>query len=178
MPDETDNSSLDARMEQIHLRLRKAVQYACPYWLSDHSDDIVQLAMIRMMEIVKKSGGVEEPKSSYLKAVAYSIVVDEIRRRYRRRENTIGDGSPMDTRPANTADPERLAGSTELGRGIVGCLHRLRDSRRRVVALHLQGYTIPEVAASLGFTVKKTEHLAHRGITDLRLCLARKGLQP
>jgi len=187
MPDGTDpdatakpvgEGGAEIRLERIRARLRKAVRHACPYWLADHADDMIQVAMIRLIEIAKESGGMEEPKSSYLKAVATSIVVDEIRRRYRRRESTIGDGSMMETRPAPIADPERLAGSRELGRGIVSCLKRLRDPRRRAVALHLQGYTIPDVAASLGFTVKKTEHLAHRGIADLRRCLVRKGLQP
>jgi RNA polymerase sigma factor (sigma-70 family) len=174
----TVEAEAEDRLEQIHARLRTAVRHACPHRLADHADDIVQLATIRLLELAKKSGGLEERKPSYLKAVAYSIVVDEIRRRYRRREITVGDGPAMETNPAPVPDPERLAGASELGRGIVGCLRRLRDPRRRAVALHLQGYTIPEVAVSLGFTVKKTEHLAHRGIADLRQCLARKGLQP
>ncbi len=168
----------EGRLERIHARLRRAVQRACPRWLADQADDIVQLATIRLMKIAGKSGGLEERKPSYLRAVAYSLVVDEIRRRYRRREITVGDGSVMEANPAAVHDPERLAGSRELGLAIVACLQRLEDPRRRTVALHLQGYTIPEVAGSLGFTVKKAEHLAHRGIADLRRCLARKGLQP
>jgi RNA polymerase sigma-70 factor (ECF subfamily) len=108
--------------------------------------------------------------------VAYSVLVDELRRERRRHETSLDDDGVGDV-AGREEDPERLARSGEIGRGIQDCLTRLKRERRLAVTLHLQGHTVPEAARVLDWTVKRTENLVYRGLADLRECLTSKGLQ-
>ena len=75
--------------DEVHYtRLRqdlvRAVARLCPRWMVDRRDDLVQTAVIRVMKIMgrrSESGEGNQPLStSYLYKVAYSVLVDEIRR--------------------------------------------------------------------------------------------------
>ena len=46
------------------------------------------------------------------------------------------------------------------------------------MTLYLEGCTVPESGAALGYTAKKASHLIYRGLADLRTCLAGKGVTP
>jgi RNA polymerase sigma-70 factor (ECF subfamily) len=162
-------------LEATRATLTAAVASTCPRWMTNQVEDIVQSAMVRIAQATRDA---KSPGPTYLRKVAYSIIVDEMRRRYRRPEVAAGDGPVLDASPSREADPERRAMSEELDRGITDCLQGLVDRRRRAVTLHLQGYTYREAAGLLGWTTKKTEHLAARGIRELRACLETKGLRP
>jgi len=66
------------------LRLRadlvRAVTRVCPPWLASKSDDLVQDAMLKVVELQKRGEVNDEISASYLRKVAYTTVVDEIRR--------------------------------------------------------------------------------------------------
>lgn len=177
----TASHSIDyATLRQAFVR---AVARICPGWLSSQRDDLVQAAILRVMHIVDRApagaaGEGEQPfTTSYLYKVAYSALVDEIRRVARRRETGIEDAV---TATAGTADgdPERLAVSTEIGQGIQDCLGRMKRERRLAVTLYLQGHTVGEAARILDWSSKRTENLVYRGLADLRECLLSKGIRP
>ena len=95
----------------------------------------------------------------------------------RRRETDLEDDAVI--RSAVTAhDPERIAASSEIGRGIQACLENMQHDRRLAVTLYLQGHTVPEAAQILEWAAKRTENLVYRGLADLRTCLTVKGLRP
>jgi RNA polymerase sigma-70 factor (ECF subfamily) len=115
--------------------------------------------------------------SSYLYRIAYSVLVDEIRRVRRRRETAIEDETVE--LPAVTAvTPERLTASAEIGRGIQDCLVQLNQDRRLAVTLYLQGHGVPGIAEVLEWPRKRAENLVYRGLADLRQCLVQKGFRP
>jgi RNA polymerase sigma-70 factor, ECF subfamily len=117
--------------------------------------------------------------TSYLYRVAHSALVDEIRRVRRRREEDLPDDKVETYADASEPpDPERLAASREIGRGIQNCLSRLNRDRRLAVTLYLQGHTVPEAARILDWSAKRTENLVYRGLADLRECLMAKGMRP
>jgi RNA polymerase sigma-70 factor (ECF subfamily) len=165
-------------------RLRKdlatVVVKICPGWLSDQRDDLVQAAVMRVMQIVgnknRDGEGNSALRASYLYKVAYSALVDEIRRIRRRRETGFDDtvAEPV----AVKADPERAAASSEISRGIRECLTRLTRDRRLAVTLYLQGHSVPSAARVLEWPPKRTENLVYRGLADLRECLMSKGIRP
>jgi len=161
--------------------LVRAVARLCPRWLVDRRDDLVQAAVMRVMQLTGRrsaSGEGNQPLStSYLYRVAYSVLVDEIRRVRRRHETDLEDEavSPLAVAREN---PERTAASKELGRGIQECLMRMKRERRLAVALHLQGHTVSEAARILEWAAKRTENLVYRGLADLRECLTAKGMRP
>lgn len=163
---------------ELRRLLAAAVARVCPRWLAGHAEDIVQAAVLRLIEIRRRGGGIEEPGPFYLRKVAYNAAVDEMRRHYRRREVAMGTSPVLDLSPAPDPDPEQQARSREIDRGITDCLADLIPPRRLVVTLYLQSYTVPDAARSLGWSTKKAEHLTYRGLEDLRRCLGRKGLKP
>ena len=135
---------------------------------------------MRVMQVIGRksveSEGDPPLASSYLYKVAYSALVDEIRRVRRRRETTLDPGGAF---PATvTESPERIAAATEIGVGIQDCLTRLKRERRLAVALYLQGHSVPAAARVLDWSVKRTENLTYRGLADLRACLMLKGIRP
>ncbi len=162
----------------MRVQLERAVQKVCPRWLADHSEDLVQVALMKVMEIQRKSEGNREFKASYLWKVAYSALVDEIRRHRRRQEAPLEDDG-WDGGPATgSPGPDRHTAAREVAAGIGECLERLVRPRRLAVVLHLQGHSVPDAAKLLDWGNKRTENLVYRGLADLRACLDQKGLKP
>jgi RNA polymerase sigma-70 factor (ECF subfamily) len=161
--------------------LRRAVARLCPSWLSSQRDDLVQAAVMRVMQILRRPASAGEGNRplvpSYLYKVAHSALVDEIRRVRRRGEADL-DEKGVAAVAVTLQDPERIASSREIGRGIQDCLSRMSRDRRLAVTLYLQGHSVPEASRVLDWSVKRTENLVYRGLADLRECLMRKGMQP
>ena len=175
-------TNVDETVDYVSLRrdIAKAVGRLCPHWMVDWRDDLVQSALLRVMHIVesrsRSSEGNPAASTSYLYKVAYSVLVDELRRRRRRRETDLHEDAVLVARARE--NPERTAAARQIGRGIRGCLRTMKQDRRLAVTLHLQGHTVPEAARLLNWAFKRTENLVYRGLSDLRACLTAKGLRP
>lgn len=161
---------------RLRADLVRAVTRVCPSWLANRSDDLVQVAMMRVVEVQKRCEGSAEFSSSYLKKAAYSAVVDEIRRLRRRSEVALEEEQNALDRSTDGPDPERCAASREIGRAIRSCLGKLVMPRRLAVTLHLQGHSVPDAARLLGWSAKRAENLIYRGLADLRGCLGSAGV--
>jgi len=160
--------------KQLRDRLEATLRQVCPPWLSPHLDDLVQLAAIRVHQTYDGA----EINGGLLYRVAQSVVIDEIRRQRRRQEILMTPTTPERVAGPSHHTPEALAHSESTTCAIQGCLHELPDDRRRAVDLYLQGHSVPESAALLGFDQKKTENLVYRGLADLRVRLERLGVLP
>jgi len=173
-----DDPTGDAVVE-LRATLQRAVRRICPRWLADRSEDLVQAATLRVLEAAPAGEGKRAVPASYLYKVAYTTLIDEIRRLRRRPEAPLEDAAGH-ANPVASADagPEQEYASLQLGRAIQDCLLRLVPSRRLAVTLHLQGHTIPQAAAVLGWSAKRTENLVYRGLANLRSCLESKGVAP
>lgn len=176
----TGDSDID--YSQLRKDLERAVARLCPGWLSGQRDDLVQAAVMRVMQIVKADASGERGRralaSFYLHKVAHSALVDEIRRVRRRHESPLDDPANVPPAAAAHLNPERMAASHQIGRGIQDCLTRMSRERRLAVTLHLQGHTVPEASRILDWSAKRTENLVYRGLADLRECLMMKGMRP
>jgi len=168
----------DEDCARLRAQLVKAVARVCPFWLSAQAEDIVQAALIRVIEIMRRREGNEGLNASYLWKAAYSATVDEIRRQRRRREVPLEEGAVEATVASPEPGPEEVGKAKEIGRELQDCLGRLVEPRRLALVLHLQGHTGPEAARLLGWSEKRVENLIYRGLADIRLCLEEKGLRP
>jgi RNA polymerase sigma-70 factor (ECF subfamily) len=159
--------------------LAQAVARVCPRWQPASRDDLVQSAVMRVMRVLEnpadESEGDAQLTPSYLYKVAYSVLIDEIRRERRRRETSLEEEA-VAQQAITEENPERLAASREIGRGIQDCLTRIKRERRLAVTLYLQGHSVPAAARLLEWTAKRTENLVYRGLADLRECLTEKGM--
>ena len=163
-------------------QLERSMQRLCPSWLADSRDDLVQMAMMKVMKMARESEKSSHFGSSYLWRVAHSVLIDEIRRARRRGEVTLDGEDPFRSAPtpmaSPTEDPGRRFFATELRDAIWHCLDGLIDTRRRAVTLHLEGSSPDEAARILGWKTKKVYNSIHRGLHDLRDCLRKKDLTP
>ena len=165
---------------ELRAVLQKAVRRVCPRWLADRSEDLVQVAMLRVLDARGRNEGLGVVPSSYLYKVAYTTLVDEIRRLRRRPEVSLEEQGPGDGPgvPIAEGNPEQDYAASQVGEAIQHCLSGLGQDRRLAVTLHLQGHTVPQAAALLGWDAKRTENLVYRGLADLRQCLEAKGVKP
>jgi RNA polymerase sigma-70 factor (ECF subfamily) len=151
---------------------------ACPRWLADQAEDIVQAAILRVMKARQKSGEDPDAPASYLMRAVHTATIDEIRRQFRRPEVSEGASSMVERSPSPFPHPEMRTAAKEIDLGIRDCLARLARSRRRAVTLYLLGHSMREAGQMLGWTPKRAEHLVYRGLADLRTCLSAKGMKP
>jgi len=169
-----------ADLEDIRHRLLQAVARQCPSWLADRREDLVQDAMLRVVEVLRRDPE-RQLNTAYLHRAAYSALIDEIRRVRRRRETSLegygnDEGQAVPLQPASpTADPETTNAGRQLGGAIQDCLGGLVPPRRHAVVLYLQGYGGPESAHLLGWNKKRVNNLVYRALDDLRRCLGGKG---
>lgn len=170
-------------IDDLFMRLRGAVNRVCPSSMHYLREDILQAAMLRLIELLKRDGDDRQFTDTYLRKVAYTVLVDELRRSKRRPEfsqnapSSPDDASALD--PASQRpNPEQATLGRELGAAIAACLTKIRMERRQAVLLYLAGYTLLESAQILGWPKKRTENSTYRGMADLRSCLEQKGINP
>jgi len=167
----------EERLADVRKRLSQAARRVCPPWLALHVEDIVQTALLRILEAARKRGeGNPVLTSLYLERAAFSATVDEIRRHRRRQEQPMDEASLPEPAAGSRPGPEAATQSREIVQGINDCLGGLPGSRKIAVTLNLQGHSSPEIAALLKWTTKVAENQVYRGLAALRRCLAAKGL--
>jgi RNA polymerase sigma-70 factor (ECF subfamily) len=150
----------------------------CPPWLAAQKDDIVQIALMRVLN-ARKKGELSDPvPASYLWKVAYSATVDQIRRVRRRREMELDEARQTNPDPPAPTSPDRELARKELGQAILDCLARLHERRRLVVGFFLNGDSVKEMMSLLAWDERRVRNLLFRGLTDLRRCLTSKGIHP
>ena len=162
--------------EEMKRIVQAAVRRALPRTLEDRREDLVSVTLLKVLE--RKNEGVEGVNRSYLYKVAHSVVVDEYRRAQRRKEESLTPSRPEPRSERVSSDPETTVHGRGLRNEIQSCLQNLAETRRRAVTLYLLGHTVPEASKLLDFSPKKTENLVYRGLSDLRGCLKKKGVEP
>ena len=164
-------------MEALVRRVRLAVRRSCPPYLASQADDIAQDVLVQLLRKLERTEGKADFSSIYLLKAAHGVMVDEIRRRSRRREQT-GMEDEMLSNESSGPDPERHALSRSLGREIRHCLETIVPPRRAAVTLHLLGCPVSEIATRLDCSEKSADNRLYRGMKNLRECLAGKGIRP
>ncbi len=166
-------SQADPDSASMRAEIARTVRGVCPAVISAQAEDIAHEVLLRLLE---KAEGKPVWQSSYWRKAAYHAVIDELRRRRSRREDSLDD-QESNTEPAAAPihDPQRQLESAELGAAIGECVKGLRETRRPAVVLFLQGHSAPESAALLNWAVKRLESSLYRGLQDLRDCLTGKG---
>lgn len=172
-----------AEVERLTEALRRAVARACPPELASAREDLVQTALVRVLEREARGEENRVRTASYLWRVAWSAVIDELRRLKRR--PTVSLEAMMsgaeERQPAGAPAPDVhpvTEPSPGLGLALRQCLASLVGQRRAAVLLHLHGFTAQEAARTLGRGEKQVQNATYRGLGDLRRCLGSKGHGP
>lgn len=161
---------------QVQRILRRAVERVCPRELDSEREDLVQTAMVRLLERAAGGEDSEIRSTSYLVKVAFHTMVDTMRRLNRRR--AAGVEELESSRSALAAEVSAPLPRPEVAPAVQDCLARLVRSRRHAVTLYLQGFSAREAGRMLQLEEKAIRNLIFRGIHDLRRCLVEKGVSP
>jgi RNA polymerase sigma factor (sigma-70 family) len=158
----------------------------CPRDLGIQVSDIEQEARVRLWRAVQREKEFDDP-ASYIHRIAVTTTIDAVRRVIARREeqlrveDTLGDDEVITHHGNIAADarhsPDSVAEQRELMNAIAEAMSALPEKRRRPVELHLQGFTLPEIAELLNWSEPKVRNLVYRGLDDLRSELRRKGIE-
>jgi len=167
---------LPRTLAELQRPLAAAVRKAAPSWLRDETDDLTQLALLRLDRALKREPD-RRLTRAYLGRIAYTTVIDEIRKRRKEREHAAFDVESAD-RPAPGPDPERLAAGSGAGAAITECLEAAAPRARDALTLYLLGHSVPEISKLLDHTRKTAENIVYRGLTVLRRCVEAKGYRP
>jgi len=161
--------------EVVRRTLERAVASVCPRWLAEYREDIVQTAMLKVLQATNQKDEQNRALAgSYLWKVAYSATADEIRRR-RRAETPMDEPALEQHSAAATDNPHRNSAARELGASIRDCLLQVAEPRQVVVQFHLLGHSLGEIERLTAWDAKRVRNLLYRGMANLRDCLSRKG---
>ena len=151
--------------------LRLAVARAFPRAPEAQREDLVQTALLRVLE--RERGDEQNPvrTASYLWRVAFNVTASELRKR-RSEASLMHEVAVVDV-----GTQEESASEPGLGLAIRDCLSSLAEPRRMAVQLHLEGFRAEEASRVLHWNVKRVQNLMYRGLANLRQCLERKGLE-
>jgi RNA polymerase sigma factor (sigma-70 family) len=146
-------------------RLQRAVDRCCPPHLRDSRDDIVQNALMKATTAQNAGRSVN---ATWLRKVAYTCMIDEIRQR-----GVVADDT--ERQPSPQPDPERQTRLARIRDALDRCMAHLAVPRRRAVVLFLQGHSAREAASLLSLEQRAAENLIFRGRAELRTCLEASG---
>jgi RNA polymerase sigma factor (sigma-70 family) len=133
-------------------------------------DDLVQEARIRLWKALEREKNVEA-LASYIQRVVTSVVVDALRRRAARPEDTLEE--PLMAATAQESDaPDDALAQAQRAAALREALTRIPPRRQRPAALLLQGFSTLEIARLLDTTEATVRNLAYRGVDDLKALLA------
>jgi len=139
-------------------------------------DEVLQDIRIKLWKNHAAHENLDALGASYLHKVAMSAVIDFLRRRAARREDSLEITSAHDTVPVSLqVEPVDASASTALAHRLEVALGGMVQNRRLVVQLHLEGYERHEISSMTGWTEAKVRNLLYRGLDDLRALLRADG---
>jgi RNA polymerase sigma-70 factor (ECF subfamily) len=117
--------------------------------------------------------------AAWLMRIATNACYDELRRRKRRRTDSLDDDidEEADSRLASdTANPERFAQRAELQSAIEHCFEQLADAYRIVVSMSdIEEYSYEEIAGIVNISLGTVKSRISRARAQLRDCLRASG---
>ena len=137
-------------------------------------EDIEQEVKIKIWKFLNKGKKVDN-LPSYIKRVAYTATIDELRKM--RKQNPVSEteglkniyavsrikelGNPEDS-------PEFLIEGREMRETLKGLIDSLSENRKQVLRLYLVGMSVEEICEIFDWDKTKVRHLLYRGIDDLK----------
>ncbi|MBE3050272.1 RNA polymerase sigma factor [Candidatus Bathyarchaeota archaeon] len=166
--------SIERILEALAPRLRSELNGLGYSAHSPDRDDLLQEILIRTWKALKDREGEIQYLNAYVKKIVFSVFINEVNRL--RRERQLISAAENRQRLENE-DKEDCAGSDEvLKEIIVESLTALGGTKRRVIELRLEGYTLAEIAQLNDWSIGKTCNDYYRGIKELKHRLAKRGI--
>ena len=174
-----DSDDIDARLQQVLNDFGSRLGVLMRgYRLDRHGidpDDIEQEVRIRLWKAISRdrSGAFH---ASYVQRVVATTVIDALRRAEVRAAEPLpeNDDEPGQL-PEEGVGPEQSASDGERMSGLQRCLAEIPERRRLPITLHLQGYSLQEIADVVGTSAEAARKLVTRGLEGLKSRLRELG---
>ncbi len=137
--------------------------------------DIEQEVRIRLWKAIERdrSGAFH---ASYVQKVVATTVIDALRRaEVRAAEPLPEDDDEPGQLPEDGVGPEQSASDGERMGGLQRCLGEIPERRRLPITLHLQGFSLQEIADVVGTSAEAARKLVSRGLLELKARLRELG---
>ncbi len=137
--------------------------------------DIEQEVRIRLWKAIERdrSGAFH---ASYVQKVVATTVIDALRRaEVRAAEPLPEDDDEPGQLPEEGVGPEQSASDGERMSGLQRCLGAIPERRRLPITLHLQGFSLQEIADVVGTSAEAARKLVSRGLDELKSMLREQG---
>lgn len=179
MPGSDDSAHI--RLEQLLRQYGSRLQALLrSHGLDRHGIDIAdveQEVRIRLWRAVERdrSGPFH---ASYIQRTVASAVIDALRRAEVRAADPLPEDDEDAVRqlPEGPAGPERRATDSERMHSLRRCLDEIPERRRLPIALHLQGFSLQEIAELAGIpSAEAARKLVSRGMDELKTRLREAG---
>jgi RNA polymerase sigma-70 factor (ECF subfamily) len=165
------------RYRSLVLEHKDRVHSYAAWMLGDLEEarDVTQEALVRLWK--NRAKVIPETSRAWLLRTTYRLCIDRMRRRKVRGE--VGGEGILDPVPDTAAGPERLAGSSMLGRAISDALGKLGEADRTVVLLReVQGMAYDEISRVTNMPLGTIKAKLHRARDRLRRELTAAGVRP
>jgi RNA polymerase sigma-70 factor, ECF subfamily len=146
-------------------------------------EEVIQATFCRAYVSLRQfRGGQERSFPAWLKRVAITTCLDELKRASRRKEELVGEWAERETEPAFAHDgrngPEPDAERKAISRDLAAkLLARLKaEDRVAMTLLYEEGWSVAEIGALLGWTVPKVKMRTYQARLTLRKWAQRFGL--
>ncbi len=139
-------------------------------------EEVIQEVRIRLWRVLS-SEKVVEHLASYLRKTVVSVVIDSLRRRQARREDTLDELTEVPVDIPRAVSPEQLVDSQQRLDAARKAIAELPARRRLPAQLLLQGFNPQEIGEMLGLSDATARNLAYRGVEEIREALRRAGVE-
>jgi RNA polymerase sigma-70 factor (ECF subfamily) len=176
MPDQT----VQARLEELLLRYGGRLRAMLGTYGLDRQGidpaDVEQEVRIRLWRAIERdrSGAFH---ASYIQRVVASTVIDAIRRAGVRAAEPLPEGDEEAGQlPESGVSPEHQVGDRQRMEDVARCLTGIPARRRLPITLHLQGFSLQEIADLAGIpSAEAARKLVSRGLVELKARLRELG---
>jgi RNA polymerase sigma-70 factor (ECF subfamily) len=167
----------ESAFELIFERHKRRVTAIAGRFFQEHVEDILQESFARayfaLPEFLDRGEG---SFAAWLSKIAFNTCYDELRRRGRRRESLVSDLSEVEAQMIRRLSPESASiESSTVSRDLANRLlaHLSPEDRVVLVLLDIEGLSVREIAAMMGWSVAKVKIRAFRARSHLRGILAK-----
>jgi RNA polymerase sigma factor (sigma-70 family) len=171
---------LHARLEElVHAYGARVKGLLKTYGLDKHGidpADVEQEVRIKLWHALERdrSGAFH---ASYVQRVVATTVIDALRRAQVRATEPLPDEDDEAVEiGTKSVGPEHSAGDAERMQGLERCMAEIPERRRLPISLHLQGFSLQEIADLAGIpSVEAARKLVSRGLEELKTRLRELG---
>ncbi len=157
-------------LDKYRLLLKKAITKTIHNAFIYDIDDIVQESCTRLLKAIRNNNPINNLES-YVYRIGVTTAIDALRKIKSRKETTLDDvcstlqGQVDYNAPPSAEDELQTQHSIKQ---IKSRINQLSENRKATVVLHIQGYSIEEIANKLNWTEDTARNLIYRGMSELR----------